>query len=165
LSFVKTLRKSVNHSKGKGPVANGVEALPNYQSHPESPAVKDLGVQIKLAKASFRPGEPVVLRGAYRIDQKFARRAEGAPLTQVMLIVVRRDELGIWHGIVQEGHNIMPEPPEPGQRDDPTYREGGYFNLELTSVCRMIVKPGFYWILASMGDAVSDRTEFEVQSK
>ncbi|MDI6766165.1 MAG: hypothetical protein QME52_05010 [Bacteroidota bacterium] len=136
--------------------------LPNYTSCPESPSIEDMGVQIKMTVKSFKQSQPVVLHGAYKINQQLIRRAQGAPLTRIVLLVVRRDELGIWTNVVQDGSNIIPLYIPHGAKDDPKFREGGYFNIDLKQMCELLNQPGKYWVMASMDDYASDRIEFEI---
>ncbi|NQU76000.1 MAG: hypothetical protein HQ546_06800 [Planctomycetes bacterium] len=138
------------------------ETLPNYSSHGQSPVVDNVGVQIRLAKGHHRVGEPLVLRGAYRIGAELIHRSKGIPLAQVMLIVFRRDKLDAWLSPAQDASNISPVPSQPASTIDPSYREGGYFNLDLNEMCNILAKGGRYWIMAAMGDYVSGRLEFEI---
>ena len=138
------------------------ETFPNFGLHPDSPEPEELGIEIKLAEGpSFDFGVPVVLRGGYTIDQQFSRISEGAPLTRVLIIVVRRDEPGNWSRLVMDGHNLATRPADPNEPEVAGYSEGGYFNLDLVKFLELD-EPGRYWVLASLGDWVSERLEFEL---
>ncbi|MDI6766166.1 MAG: hypothetical protein QME52_05015 [Bacteroidota bacterium] len=139
--------------------------LPNYTRHKNSPTVENLGVALVLSTLIFKKGEPVIVHGAYNLNQQDIRKAEGLPLTRIMLIVVRRDEPDICSHMLQDASNINPMPIQSAQKDDPTYREGGYFNVNAWHMCEFLNKPGKYWIMASIGDYVSNRIEFEIVTK
>jgi hypothetical protein len=138
-----------------------VSELPNFDMHPDSPKLEDLGIGLEVQGTSFALGTPIVARGAYLIDQKFERRCAGRPLTHVMVILVRRDQpQGTMH-VVQDPHNLADGPADDSPLD-PTAMSGGYFNLDLAKFGGLIKQPGRYWVMATMGDYVSKRTEFEV---
>lgn len=141
------------------------EALPNYTSQTESPEVKgDLGVEIMISGGTEFPlGEPVVLRGAYRAGMAMLRDARGIPMSHMTLIVYKRNgDPDAWLGPVQDAHNIIPKNYDPSAPDDPSYRESGYFNLNLAKASKLIKSPGRYWVMAAFKDFVSTRVAFEV---
>jgi hypothetical protein len=140
---------------------NDTEIFPNYLKHPDTPFVEDTGVQIRLAQGPYSFDAPLILRGAYKINQDFVERARGVPLKYVTIIIYRRDKLQTWFGPVKDAHNVIPAPPNPNPVKDASYREGGYFNLDLIRFGE-VKEHGRYWVMAAMGDAVSDRIEFEM---
>lgn len=144
------------------PMAETQQKLRSYQSHPDSPEVSGLGIALALKGSPFLPGQPIPLRGAWAVDLAFFHRCGGQPLAHTLVIVVRRDEPQAEIRPVIEGHNLPPpssEPPPPGAEK---VLRGGYFNVDLATFTGAVSGPGAYWVMACLGDYVSQRIEFEV---
>jgi hypothetical protein len=138
-----------------------LESLPNYDMHSNSPRMGRLGVEIVIEGATFELGRPIVLRGAYSADQALLQKSWNEPLTWTVIIVVRRDEPMVQSRVVMESHNLTPPPDMNSQPIDPSVRQGGFFNLDLSTFLNLR-QPGRYWIMVSLGDHVSQRIEFEI---
>ena len=136
------------------------ETFPNYVSHEGTPALKGVGVQIAVAPGPHPLDEPLIVRGKYKIDAKLIQKSQGRPLGRVLLIVVRRDEPEVWVGPAQDVSNMAIAP---SAAVSPTARQGGFFNLDLTAMWDGLTPGGEYWIMAALGDHVSDRIEFSIQ--
>lgn len=142
---------------------DNAESFPNFRSQPDSPDVADEGVQIAVKAGPHSLKEPIVLRGAYKMGPELVRRAQGAPMAKVILILFRRDETDLWVCPVADA-STMPVAPAVADGDIPAgFREGGFFNLDLTALYDRLKPGGKYWIMAAMGDYVSDRIEFAIK--
>lgn len=141
-------------------MANATESLPNNDVQGDSPKIKDVGLAVVLSGPA-KVGAPIVLRGAYRLDGATARQFQGQPLVSTMIIVVRRDKAMGNIRMVMDGHNVHLKPAPQGPVN-PTLRVGGYFNVDLAAFSGIITEPGRYWVMAALGDMVSERLEFSV---
>lgn len=141
---------------------NQAEQFPNWDIHNDSPKLTQQGVNISLPIAQISHGQPVVLRGAYRLNTKWMHTMAHEPLSWLLVIVVRRDQPAGIIRAAKDGHNQPVESSQPVV-DDPSVMSGGYFNLELQNMSKIITEPGRYWVMISLGDFVSNRIEFEVK--
>jgi len=139
------------------------ETFPNYASHAESPKLAKDGVQIVVGPGPHGRDKPIVLRGAILIGGEVLRKSNSQPLSRVLIIVVRRDEPDLWVGAVLDPSSL-PFRPIPKEASPPGFRQGGFFNINLAAACPKLVKGGRYWVMASLGDFVSDRIEFSIKA-
>ena len=133
-----------------------VERLPDFRQHADSPDAGDRGVALALPDGpSVAVGRPVVLRGHYRVGQTVRRDADCLVLGHTVIEVDHVDGSGDWRGIVEDVSDQPPCPPDPGERDDPSLREGGWFNLDLAARCPLLAQPGRYTVRAILGPHTS----------
>jgi hypothetical protein len=137
--------------------------FPSFEEVAESPPVPASGVAAALGGASFERGAPVALYGSYAADGAFLVKCEGRPLPWVNVIVVGRDAPDVWIEPVVERHRLPPMPADERSALSPTFRVGGYFNLDLRAHLGLPEGPGRYWLFVSMGDSITDRIAFELR--
>ena len=124
--------------------------------------MESLGVAIRLSKAHYRAGEPVVLRGAYKADDELRRRTGDTLSSWITLVCVRRDRPGVRSRPFVDGHNRIVQPYPADKPLDPSFRVTGFFNVD---IARALAEPGGrYWVTAYLGDFVSERLGFEIET-
>ena len=139
------------------------EVFPNYRSHPDSPDAGDRGVAIVLPGGPSVPaGQRIVLRGHYRIGQALRRETGCLELAHIFLEIRRGAEGVRCRAAAQDLADQPPCPPDPEERDDPSFRTGGWFNLDLAAVCPVLSAPGRYAVQATLGPHSSPALELTV---
>jgi hypothetical protein len=140
------------------------DELPNYLEVPQSPAQDGPGVAIRLAPGprggAYSAGEPIVLHGKYGADAAADQRADGSPLTRLIVRVGKVGEDQQTERAVQESHNLPPAQEPPAGGDYVVY---GYFNLDLAKFSKLPREPGRYWVSAELFEYKSRKLEFEVR--
>ena len=139
------------------------EKFPNFDSHPDTPDISSPGVRIALGTASYAPGQPVVLRGTFVGNAAMRREMRGLLDAGVIVILVRRDRPSVSARPLQESHNTAKLPED--MVYDAAMLVRGFFNLDLARFFDALEPGGRYWVMACLGDHVSERLELEVRVK
>jgi hypothetical protein len=131
---------------------------------PEPPGV---GIAVSFGGATERlkldVGKPVVLHGAYQADQDLISLCTEGLAASILITVLRFDKpWGETARLVPPKVTIQ-RPPIPAGSYDPSYREGGQFQLDLIRFFRIPAEPGRYSVEASIGPYHSKRLEFELE--
>lgn len=137
--------------------------FPSFEPVSESPEIAELGVVVELGATEFKVGDPVTLYGSYLVDGEFTQRCHDEPHTWIVLIVIRRDQPGVWSKPVREKPNLAPVPLQQEELPGPTFRRGGYFNLDLREHLGIPDEPGSYWLIVSMGNYITDPIPFNIR--
>lgn len=137
--------------------------FPSFEQVHESPEVEDLGVAVRLGAIDFKVGKPVTLYGSYLVDGEFIQKCHDEPHTWILLIVIRRDQPGVWSKPVREKPNLAPVPMQEEEPPGPTFRRGGHFNVDLGEHLGLPAEPGNYWLIVSMGDYITEQIPFEIR--
>ena len=137
--------------------------FPSFERVPMSPQVDQPGIKVLLGAASFKANEPVALYGSYVADGAFYVKCRGEPDTWIMLTAIARDMPGVWHMAVLTKPNLAPIAPTPPSLPDPSFRENGFFNLDLRQHLQLPDQPSRYWLIVSMGDYKTDLLSFELK--
>lgn len=136
--------------------------FPNFDEQPTSPHLDRPGIKVQLAAASFRAGEPVALYGAFTYDGAFFVKCRGEADTWIMVTAIARDLPGVWTLPVLTKPNLAPVGPPPSL-PDPSFRESGFFNLDLRQHLQLPEKPSRYWLIVTMGDYKTEILSFELK--
>jgi hypothetical protein len=137
--------------------------FPSFEEVAQSPPRPDLGVAVALGGAWFERGAPVTLYGSFAADDAFHARCHGQPLAWITVIAIGRHVPDVWVESVIERRRLAPPPTDERAAPSPTFRVGGYFNLDLRQHLGLPDEPGRYWLLVSMGDYLTDRMAFELR--
>ena len=137
--------------------------FPSYEPVPQTPELADVGVAARLGAAAFRVGKPAALYGSYLVDGAFIQKCHDEPHTWILVVAIRRDQPGVWVKPVREKPSLAPVPQEEDEPPGPTFRRGGYFNLDLVEHLGLPAEPARYWLIVSMGDYITERMPFEIQ--
>lgn len=137
--------------------------FPNYEDWPKTPHVDDPGIRVVLGAASFKANEPVVLYGAYLFDGAFYVKCRGEATPWIMVTAIARDIQGVWSQPVLSKPNLAPVAPTPPPLPEPSFRQGGFFNLDLRQHLQLPEEPSRYWLIVSMGDYKTEILSFELK--
>jgi hypothetical protein len=81
-----------------------------------------------------------------------------------MVTAIARDVPGVSSMAVLTKPNLAPVAPAPPPLpDDPSFRHGGFFNLDLREHLQLPEQPSRYWLIVSMGDYKTDILSFELK--
>jgi hypothetical protein len=175
-SDVKRMGESQLERRSEMP--NGSHEYPNYSMVENSPELDEPGVAIRLEKGDrnvdFSLEEPIVINGSYCATENIVNKSQGRPIARVFLIVVCRDEPEGWMSPVLDVSNLAPSQPpvqheeekiDVEEEDEEESLDFGYFNLDLRKFFELPEAPGKYWVMAALGDYVSERLTFQVVEK
>jgi hypothetical protein len=137
--------------------------FPSYEELPMSPRLDKPGIRVLLGAASFKANEPVALYGSYLFDGSFYVKCRGEASTWIMLTAIARDIQGVWTVPVLTKPNLAPIAPTPPPLPDPSFRQGGFFNLDLRQHLQLPDQPSRYWLIVSMGDYKTEILSFELK--
>lgn len=136
--------------------------FPSFEPNEHSPEVQDVGVAVKLGAKAFRLTDPVALYGAFTLDSTLMHKAGDDALVWVRLIVIRRDQPGVWSAAARENPRVALDRPDNLPPPPPDAREGGWFNLDLRQHLPLPAEPARYWLFAALGDHITEKMSFEV---
>ncbi len=136
---------------------------PSYEEVPMSPRLDKPGIKVLLGAASFAANEPVALYGSYCADAVFLAKCQGEPDTWIMLTAIARDLQGVWSQPVLTKPNLAPIAPSSLPASDSSFREYGFFNIDLRQHLQLPDRPSRYWLIVSMGDYRTDIFSFELK--
>jgi hypothetical protein len=138
--------------------------FPSFEEVPMSPHLDQPGIKVLLGAASFKANEPAALYGAYVADGAFYDKCRGEEETWIMVTAIARDVPGVSSMAVLTKPNLAPVAPAPPPLpDDPSFRHGGFFNLDLREHLQLPEQPSRYWLIVSMGDYKTDILSFELK--
>jgi hypothetical protein len=142
------------------------QTFPNYVRQDESPDQEGPGVALRLVPANggqtYRKGAPIVACGKYCVDAALNERAEGAPLTHLLLRVGKEGEDEGVARAAQAAHAMVP-PSQRGPLPQGEYYSSGYFNFDLDRTFGPVLQPGGHWVVAELFDMKSQKLTFEVK--
>ncbi|HUT32404.1 MAG TPA: hypothetical protein VNE39_02900 [Planctomycetota bacterium] len=143
-------------------------ALVDMGENPNAPQPPGKGVAIRFAfdaEARFKPGEPLLLHGAFQADRAMLERAGGTVASLVFLTLLRSDKPygSTLRLIVPPSERGRPASFPPNLLGD--YREGGTFKVDLAKFFELPAEPGSYTVLASMAGHLSDPIEFDILAR
>ena len=147
-------------------MAPATESYPTFKHVPQTPSLTAPGVTIAFGpdapEGKFTPELPIALHGACGYTAEMFEAMDGKPLSAVILIAVQRDGVGGWMmPVVNPDDPPYPEPVSIAPREAGGV-EYAHFNLDLRNVFELPEGPGKFWVMASFGDAVTERVPFEV---
>ena len=139
---------------------------PTFRQVAQTPTLNAPGVAVafgpEVLEGKFAPDVAVVLHGRCGYTAEMFEAMDGKPLSAVILIGVQRDGVGGWMmPVVNPEAPPYPEPVSIAPREDGGV-EYACFNLDLRDVFALPEGPAKYWVMASFGDAVTERVPFEV---
>ena len=137
--------------------------FPNFKEVPMSPHPDQPGIKVVLGAASFKANEPAALYGAYIFDGAFYVKCRGEAATWIMVTAIARDIQVVSSMAVLTKPNLAPIAPTPPPLPDPSFRQGGFFNLDLRQHLQLPDQPSRYWLIVSMGDYKTDLLSFELK--
>jgi hypothetical protein len=137
--------------------------FPILEEVPMSPHPDKPGIKVLLGAASFKANEPAALYGAYVADGAFYVKCRGEAETWIMVTAIARDIHGVWHEAVRTKPNLAPIAPTPPPLPEPSFRQYGFFNLDLRQHLQLPDQPSRYWLIVSMGDYKTDILSFELK--
>jgi len=137
--------------------------FPSYEELPTSPRLDKPGIKVLLSADSFKANEPVALYGAYLFDGAFYVKCRGEAAPWIMVTAIARDIQGVWQSPLLTKPNLAPIAPAPPLPDDPSFRQGGFFNLDLRQHLRLPAQPSRYWLIVTMGDWKTEILSFELK--
>jgi len=136
--------------------------LPNYEQVTDSPILEKVGVAVKIGAKVFKSDEPLVVYGSYLVGEEFVKKSNDEPDAWIILIVIRKDKPEVWSKSVLDKPNLAPIPDISEEPSDPSFRSGGYFNLDLREHFGFSFEHGKYRLIVSMGDYITDLMSFEI---
>jgi hypothetical protein len=128
-----------------------------------SPHLEQPGIKVLLGAASFKANEPAALYGSYAADGAFLARCRGEVDTWIMVTAIARDMPGVSSMAVLTKPNLAPIATTPEPPASPSFREYGFFNLDLRQHLQLPDQPSRYWLIVSMGDYKTDILSFELK--
>lgn len=137
--------------------------LPSFDQVPETPALEQPGVKVRLGKTRFRTDEPIAVHGIFVADGAVLAQTKDDPLGHIVVIAIGRTIPGVWHGPVRRPPNLAPVPSRPGPRPKPSFRRTGFFNLDVRQHLHLPAGAGSYWLLVAMADQLTEPLEIVVE--
>jgi hypothetical protein len=144
---------------------------PTYEKVDDSPSLDGPGIAVRIrppAQGStvYRPDGPIILTGTVGAPGSFVRGGDTDLLARVALIVFRKDGAGSWVRSVMHIHAPpRPQEPPPGKDSGLEYTLHAYFAVDLAKLVDFPDEAGRYWVMAAVGDWVSDRVDFQVDQR
>jgi hypothetical protein len=137
--------------------------FPSHEEVPMSPRLDKPGIKVLLGASSFEANEPVALYGSYLFDGPFYVKCRGEASTWILLTAIARDIQGVWTLPVLTKPNLAPIAPTPPPLPEPSFRQYGFFNLDLRQHLQLPDQPSRYWLIVSMGDYKTEILSFELK--
>jgi hypothetical protein len=137
--------------------------FPSFEQLPMSPSLDKSGIKVLLGASSFKANEPVALYGSYLFDGPFYVKCRGEEDTWITMTAIARDMPGVWSMPLLTKPNLAPIAPTPPPLPDPSFRQGGFFNLDLRQHLQLPEQPSRYWLIVSMGDYKTEILSFELK--
>lgn len=152
-----------HHLTENGHTKETTMQFPSRMQIPESPHLDKPGLKVALSATAYKPGEPVAMFGAYIADGTLYAKCFGDVDPWIMVTAFGRDIPGVWTKPVLVKPNLAPAPTKPWPLPDPSFVQGGFFNLDLREHLQLPAQPARYWLQVSMGDYFTDRIPFELK--
>lgn len=136
--------------------------IPNFSKTADAPQLEGPGIAAALERKIYKPDEPIIVHGKYGSDADLNKRAEGNPLTRIVLRVARTDDPDSTARPVKDAH-VVPPATQGDSGEGEGYIVYGYFNVDLRKYSRRIKDPGKYWMQAEFFEHKTPRIEFEIK--
>jgi hypothetical protein len=141
-------------------------SYPQFRRVAATPALEGPGVAIAfdpdVPDNAFDVDSPIVLHGRCGYTAEMFEAMDGKPLSAAILIAIQRDGVGGWMmPAVNPDNPPYPEPVSVAPTEDSDVQYA-HFSMDLRDVFELPAGPAKYWVMASFGDAVTERLLFEV---